>query len=111
MDLQRWALNQSKLHPNSDDADYALGVIMAINVSQMKSAPLNSASLERQPQETQFDYMSGIALMNKVVELGDAPAGEFRELLDAPYVEPLTSAGKKERTTRSSSGWRADSSG
>ena len=34
MDLQQWALKQCKLHStDSDEADYALGVIMAINVS------------------------------------------------------------------------------
>ena len=81
MDLQQWALKQGKLHPGSDEADYALGIIMAINVSQRKSAPMNEALLDRQPRETQFGYIDGIALLNKVVELVDAPAGEFRELL------------------------------
>jgi hypothetical protein len=88
MDLRQWA--QGKLHPGSDEADYALGVIMAINVSQRKIPPLNEALLNRQPREIQFGYVDGITLMNKVVELGDAPVGEFRELLGAPHSEPLT---------------------
>ncbi len=85
MDLEQWALKQGKLHPGSEEADYALGVIMAINVSQRKAAPMNEVLLDRQPRETQYGYIDGIALMNKVVELGDAPVGEFRELLGAPH--------------------------
>ena len=86
-DLRQWA--QGKLHPDSAEADYALGVIMAINVSQRKIPPLNEALLDRQPRKTQFGYVDGITLMNKVVELGDAPVGEFRELLGAPHSEPV----------------------
>ncbi len=89
LDLQRWAQKQGKDHPGSDEASYALGVIMAINVSQRKTAPMSEALLERQPRETQFGYIDGVALMNKVVELSDAPAGEFRDLLGAPHSEPL----------------------
>jgi hypothetical protein len=92
MDLRQWVLDsmQGKLHPGSDEADYELGVMMAINVSQGKIPPLNEALLVRQPRETQLGYVDGITLMNKVVELGDAPVGEFRELLGAPHSEPLS---------------------
>ena len=62
---------------------------MAINISQRKAPPVNGSSLERQTLETQFGYLDENALMNKVVELGDAPAEEFRELLGAPHSEPL----------------------
>jgi hypothetical protein len=89
MDLRQWALEQAQLLPGSDEADYAFGVIMAINVSQRKIPPINEALLGRQPRETQFGYVDGITLMNKVVQLGDAPVGEFRGLLGAPHSEPL----------------------
>ena len=89
VDFRQWAHTQVRLYPGSDEADYAFGVIMAINVSQRKISPLNEALLDRQPRRTQLGYVDGITLMNKVVELGDAPVGEFRELLGAPHSEPL----------------------
>jgi hypothetical protein len=90
MDLRQWALRQERLHPGSDEADYALGVMMAMNVSQRKIPPMREALLDRQPRETQFGYVDGITLLNKVVKLGDAPVGEFRDLLGAPHSEPLS---------------------
>jgi hypothetical protein len=89
MDLQQWALQQTKLHKGTDEADYALGVIMAINVYLGKASPMSEVLLDRQPQETQFGYIDGTRLMYKVVELGDAPVGEFRELLGAPHSDSL----------------------
>jgi hypothetical protein len=88
-DLRQWAFEQAQLHPGSDEEDYAHGVIMAINVYQRKIPPLKEAVLDRERRETQFGYVDGIALMNKVVKLGDAPVGEFRILLGAPHSEPL----------------------
>lgn len=85
-----WAFQESKLHAKkSDEAHYALGVIMGISVAQRKSPPFSKSQLERQPQKTQFGYIDSIALMNKVAAFGDAPEGEFRDLLGAPHSEPL----------------------
>ena len=50
---------------------------------------MNEALLDRQPRETQFGHHNGIALLNKVVEYGDAPEGDFRNLLDEPWGEHL----------------------
>jgi hypothetical protein len=88
--FQNWALKQGKLHPKSKQAEYALGVIVAINVSQGKSPPLNDAAEDRQTNDAMFGYHDGLALLNKVVEFGDAPSENFAELLAAPYADPLS---------------------
>ncbi len=62
---------------------------MAVHVSQRRMAPLYD--LSRYSDETAFGYHDGIALLNKVVKYGDAPEGEFQDLLSAPYEEPLES--------------------
>lgn len=88
MELQRWALKLGRLHPRgSAEADYALGVIMAIAVSRRKVLPMLDADLAGQSQDTQSGYRDGIALLNQVFELDDAPKGEFRDLLGAQFSE------------------------
>ncbi len=62
---------------------------MAIYASQRKVAPIGD--LSRYSEQTAYGYHDGSALLRKVVEFGDAPEGEFQELLGAPYEEPLGS--------------------
>ena len=57
---------------------------MAINVAQRKSLPLSNSELDRQPRETQYGYIDGVALMNNVVDYGDAPEGDFRAFWSTP---------------------------
>jgi len=39
--------------------------------------------------ETSRGYHDRIALLNKVVEYGDAPEGDYQDLLDEPWGMPL----------------------
>jgi hypothetical protein len=87
VDFSNWTLKSSKADPSR--GDYFLGVVIAMNVAQRKSQPMTKAQLDVQSVDTALGYHSGIALINKVVALGDAPEGGFADLLAAPYMEEL----------------------
>jgi hypothetical protein len=79
-----WVRNSARADPSRDL--YFSGVVMAMNVAQRKAGPPDKTRLS---DEQAFGYSDGIALINKVVALGDAPEGEFADLLAAPYAEEL----------------------
>jgi hypothetical protein len=84
MELQRWTLTLGRLYPQgSDEANYALGVNMAISVCKRGVLPIPDADLAGLSEQTQHGYRNGIALINQVVERGDAPNADFVDLLGA----------------------------
>jgi len=88
MELQRWALKLGRLHPRgSAEADYALGVVYAIAVARRKVLPMLDADLAGQSKDTQSGYYNSLALLNHALELGEAPTGDFGDLLGAQFPE------------------------
>lgn len=86
--FRRWA-EQGMGSITTDDEQYAYGVVMAVNVSQRKMVmPKDMDS--RYSSNTLYGFDDGIALINKVVAYGDAPEGDFQDLLSAPRSDPLT---------------------
>lgn len=88
MELQRWVLTLGRLHPQgSDEADYALGVNMAISVCKRRVLPMPDADLAGLAEQTQHGYRDGVALIGQVFERGDAPKGDFVDLLGASFLQ------------------------
>ena len=88
VDFRRWAEKSGMANPHSKDDYYFAGVVLAISVSQGKTAAPNDVD-GGSSMEWARGYHDGIALLNKVIAYGDAPKGDFRDLLGAPYSKPL----------------------
>ncbi len=66
---------------------------MAIAVSTGKMTSWFGKDIDRDyDAETSRAYHDGIALLNKVIEYGDTPEGDFQALLDEPWGIPLGGA-------------------
>lgn len=91
VDFRRWT--EKGMGSGSFDApeqQYAYGVSMAIAASTGKMTNWFGKDIDRDyDAETSRGYHDGIALLNKVVEYGDAPEGDFEDLLDEPWGLPL----------------------
>jgi len=83
--FSNWVRKSAKADPSRDL--YFSGVVMAMNVAQRKAGPPDQSRIS---DEQALGYSDGIALINNVVALSDAPEGEFADLLAAPYAEELT---------------------
>ena len=83
--LSNWLYKSGKADPSRDL--YFTGVTWALHVSQGKIAPPAEG---REFDDQMAGYSDGMALLRKVVALGDAPDGEFADLLAAPYSEEVT---------------------
>ncbi len=85
--LHTWAQRQEARHgPGSEEALYALGVIIAVNEVRKRSTPLDMTGWEIR---SQMGYADAKMLIKKVLESGNAPAGDYKDLLAMPYSEPL----------------------
>ena len=96
VDFRRWAEKSGPPsgRPGTEAENYAHGVLLAIMVSQRKLSPfadINATYPSKTdfPSDTARGYNDGIALLNKVVEYGDAPEGDFLDLLAEPWGKPL----------------------
>jgi hypothetical protein len=68
---------------DTPEKQYAYGVNMAISVSTGKMTSWFGRNIDRDyDPETSRGYHDAMALLNKVVEYGDAPEGDFQHLLD-----------------------------
>jgi hypothetical protein len=87
-ELRRWAV--PKLHGSSgtDESQYAAGVIIAVDVSTKRRPPLQDGG-KNLPLPIFAGYSDAWELINKVVACGDAPKGDYEELLGMPYGDPL----------------------
>ena len=85
-DFRRWNEKQMKTETGNFDtpeSQYAYGVSLAIGVSTGVMKSWFGKDIDRDyDAETSRGYHDGIALLNKVVESGDAPEGDFQVLLD-----------------------------
>ena len=90
-DFRRWA-EDGMGNIKTPEQKYAYGVTLAIAVSQGKMKHWFGKDIDNVNDyafETSRGYHNGIALLNKVVEYGDAPEGDFQDLLDEPWGKPL----------------------
>lgn len=87
-ELRRWAL--PKIHGSSgiDESQYACGVIIAVDVSTRRRPPLLDGG-KSLPLLIFTGYCDAVELIHKVLTYGDAPKGDFEELLGMPYGDPL----------------------
>ena len=96
VDFRRWSETNGPPsgRPGTAEENYVFGVFFAIRVSQRKMAPFENIdaaypSDNDYPSDVSRGYRDGLALLNKVVEYGDAPEGEFLDLLAEPWGKPL----------------------
>lgn len=93
LEFARWSQVAWKEHDEvNDHGDYYLGVIMGIRDAKSHRRG-GVAGLE---DEVGQGYQDARLLINKVLQLGDAPEGDFYELLAKPYSEPLHSRPQQE---------------
>jgi hypothetical protein len=90
VDFRRWAEHgMGRGSFDTPEKQYAYGVHMAISVSTGKMTSWFGKDIDSDfDAETSRGYHDGIALLNKVVEYGDAPEGDFQDLLDEPWDIP-----------------------
>lgn len=85
-DFAQWAQLAWKQHEHDDKSDYYLGVIASISAAQAHKNLID--------QGWSLGMHSGAndaaELIAKVLRFGDAPAGDFGDLLEAPYMSPLS---------------------
>jgi hypothetical protein len=65
---------------------YALGVIYAYNAATGRGPVPN---LDGSDLNTQMGYSDAVGLMNKVLRYGDAPEGDYADLIAMPYDQPF----------------------
>jgi hypothetical protein len=90
--LQQWALAEEKANGRgTKGAQYAFGVVMALNIGQTQWRPTREELQRSLGSPAAIDgYNDGTALIRKVRELGDAPTGDYAELLAQPRGQPFT---------------------
>lgn len=89
--LKHWALQEEKSHgAHSKEAEYSIGVILAVMHAQGHGKPLSESELRNRPSEETFGYLDAQALIQKVLVLGDAPTGAYADLIALPTSNPLT---------------------
>jgi hypothetical protein len=92
IDFRRWLESKAghgDQEEDNDDQRYHFGVLLALSVSVGTTKRLTDNDLLRYSQQTIKGYNHGLTLMYKVAQLGDAPEGDFQDLLGAPHGEPL----------------------
>lgn len=88
--LQKWADGRVKeFGSDSKEGQYAFGVSMGVSVSLGKMAQPKNMKKRYKPQA-----IKGMEdckwLISKALKHGDAPEGQFLELLQAPRTQPVT---------------------
>jgi hypothetical protein len=88
--IQKWAdVRIEEFGSESKDGQYAFGVSMGIAIAKGKMTQPKNMKKRYKPQA-----IRGLEdckwLMSKAVKYGDAPAGPFLELLQAPRMEPVS---------------------
>ncbi len=89
MKLQKWAdARVEEYGSESKEGQYAFGVSLGVSVALGKTVQPKNMKKRYKPQA-----IKGMEdckwLMSKAVRYGDAPAGTFMELLQAPRTEPV----------------------
>jgi hypothetical protein len=94
LDFRRWTEEgMGRGNFDTPEKQYAYGVSMAIGFSTGTVKSWFGKDIDRDyDAETSRGYHDGIALLNKVVEYGDAPEGDFQALLDEPWGTRLGDA-------------------
>jgi hypothetical protein len=88
--LQKWADGRvTEFGSNSKEGQYAFGVSLGVSVAKGKTSPPKNMKKRYKPQAIK-GFEDCKWLISKAVKHGDAPAGAFLDLLQAPRTEPVT---------------------
>jgi len=88
--IQKWADGRIEEYgSNTKEGQYAFGVSLGVLVAKGKTTPPKNMKRRYKPQ-TIKGYEDVKWLISKAVTYGDAPAGKFLPLLQAPRSEPVS---------------------
>jgi len=74
---------------DSDDGQYAHGIAWGISASRRQAPLMTPEEAKHHSLRTVAGFFDALALIAKVLAYGDAPSGEYLDLLAAPHGDPL----------------------